>query len=90
MLFYGEVRLFADRGVMTQLIRELTPAELFAALERGYLRITYINGGYGVTTNNSGSPFELHQPTSFQIHEAMNCDDVVDGAFALRTDGSWG
>ncbi len=87
MLFYGEVRLFADRGVITQLIRDLTPSELSTALEEGYLRITYVNGSHGIRTENTGTPFERHQPISIQIPEAWNFDDAVDAAFALRTDG---
>ncbi|MGA8725386.1 MAG: hypothetical protein WB565_10090 [Acidimicrobiales bacterium] len=84
MLFYGEVRLFADRAVMNQLVRELTPDELFTALSEGYLRITYVDGGFGIVTNNSGTPFELHRPVSFRV-ESMAFDDVVDNAFAAKT-----
>jgi hypothetical protein len=79
MLFYGEVRLFADSTAMAQLIRDLDPNDLFAALGEGYLKITYSDGGYAILSE-SGGPIELHRPTTFHL-DRMNFDEVVDNAF---------
>jgi hypothetical protein len=84
LLFYGEVRLIADAGVIKQLIRESDPRALVALLSEKYLKITYMDGGFGIATNSAGTPFERHTPMSFRS-ESVSFDAVVDEAFASRT-----
>jgi hypothetical protein len=83
MLFYGEVRLVADQAVLAQLIRELDPGAIVAMLSEGLLHITYVDGGYGIRTDNTGSPFERHSPISYRLPD-WAFDKVTDQAFEKK------
>jgi hypothetical protein len=84
MLFYGEVRLISNRAVLTQLIRDLSIADLFTSLSEGYLRITYVDGGFGVLTENTGTPFERYRPITYQS-DVLDFDAAADLAFTEKT-----
>jgi hypothetical protein len=85
LLFYGEVRVVADAGILMQLIRELAPGALQALLREGLLKLTYMDGNYAIASQNAGTPFELMQPLSFRS-DAVSFDVVADREFARRTD----
>jgi hypothetical protein len=87
MLFYGEVRLVADAGVLGQLIRELSPSALIAMLSEGFLHITYLDGGYGIYTENTGTPFERHKPISYRS-PAVSFDTIADREFEAKLGSS--
>ena len=67
MLFYGRVKLVADRGMLEQLIRTVDPSVLIDLMQDGLLEVHYIDGGYGIRTENTGTPTELHRPISYSL-----------------------
>jgi hypothetical protein len=85
MIFYGDVRLIADRGVLSQLIVQAGPELLIALIEEGYLRITYVEGGYGFITDNTGTDHEIHKPTDFKVEGAMEFENAALPALEIAT-----
>jgi hypothetical protein len=52
MLFYGRVRLIANRDFIISFVRECGPEELMELIEGGFVQITYTDRVPGVFTEN--------------------------------------
>ena len=54
MLFYGEVEVIANRGVMSQLVRECGPETLCELLAQGHLKLKFEPNMPGIYSQGSG------------------------------------
>jgi len=60
MLFYENVHLIADYGMLEQLLRHCEPELLFEFMDEGSLNISYLNSTSGVKTLNTGTSNEMY------------------------------
>jgi hypothetical protein len=61
MIFYGQVHVVADRGMMTYLLRTCGPDSLKAALSEGLLTISFLENMLGVQTETDGLGSKHHR-----------------------------
>jgi hypothetical protein len=62
MLFYGEVEVIANRGVMSQLVRECGPETLCELLAQGHLKLKFepnMPGIFSAQGNGPNDPYSL-------------------------------
>jgi hypothetical protein len=64
MLFYDNVRIVCDIGMLEQLTKQLGPDLLLEFLDSGYLKITYLENNIAVRTFNDTS-MEQHELITF-------------------------
>ena len=81
LLFYGKVRLVADRGMLGQLLTVCGPSQVLTLVESDRLQIAYLENSLGVRTENTGTPLELHQPVSYEIVGMHRLQDVAPSLF---------
>ena len=60
MLFYENVRLIADYGMVEQLLRHCGPDLLFQYMDEGFLKIDFLESAVAVKTLNTGTQREIH------------------------------
>lgn len=62
MLFYEDVHLLADYGIVQQLVRYCSSdiGVLFALMDEGFLKIDFLESVVAVKTLNTGTPSEIH------------------------------
>jgi hypothetical protein len=84
MIFYGAVRLAADRAMLQQLIRVCGPDSLIALCETERLKVTYAPQLLGIGTRNGGTLDEVHSPVRI-YNPRDKVDDVVVDAFRQAT-----
>jgi hypothetical protein len=65
LLFYGNVRVMGHVTVLRQLVPACGPDVLIELLQRGSLKIGYLESLGGIHTQNSGSENEKHAPVCF-------------------------
>jgi hypothetical protein len=70
LLFYGEVRVIANRAFLTDLLRAATPEVLIELLEGGFLNLSYEADNVAIRTDNTGTAHELHEPIYFSMPHA--------------------
>jgi hypothetical protein len=67
MLFYGSVNVIVNDSVLRQLVQQMGIEVLIEYVERGYLKIKYLENGMGIRTGNTGTPLERHTPVIYQL-----------------------
>ena len=67
MLFYNKVVVIADAGILRQLTFTLGPDLLLEYLQEGFLKITYIENGIGVHTQDVAKTTERHNICLYQL-----------------------
>lgn len=70
LIFYGEVRVIANRALLTSLLRAATPEVLLELLEGGFLILAYEADNVAIRTDNAGTPEETHEPIYFSMPHA--------------------
>jgi hypothetical protein len=70
LIFYGEVRLIANRALLTSLLHAATPEVLLELLEGGFLILAYEADNVAIRTDNTGMPQETHEPIYFSMPHA--------------------
>lgn len=70
LIFYGEVRVIANRSLLTALLRAATPEVLLELLEGGFLVLAYEADNVAIRTDNTGTPQEMHEPVYFSMPHA--------------------
>ncbi len=70
LIFYGEVRVIANRALLTSLLRAATPEVLLELLEGGFLILAYEADNVAIRTDNTGTPQETHEPIYFSMPHA--------------------
>jgi len=81
LLFYGHVRLIADGGMLKQLLESCGADTLVELITERRLEVNYVANGLGVKTENTGTPNELHVPTTYKIIGRSEMQDVVPSVF---------
>ena len=81
LLFYERVRVVADRGMLVDLLRKCGPDEVVELVTSGRLSVSYLPNGLGILTEFTGSPNEIHRPTTFTIPGAFELQNALPGAF---------
>lgn len=80
MTFYRDVHVVADRETFSYLVRVCGPDSLFAALDQGFLKMSYLENKLGVSTIDQSKPTErygLHFLT-YPKHEFLS---LAEGQF---------
>jgi hypothetical protein len=85
MLFYRQVRLIADRGILQQLARDAGPEVFLELIEQGYLSVTYLENMLGIKTENTNTPNELHQPVTLAVVGHSSLQDAAPEVFQQVT-----
>lgn len=62
MLFYQDVHVIANRGIIKQLISKCGSDVLFDLLDSGFLKISFLENFDGIYTENGGTPYEHYTP----------------------------
>lgn len=70
LIFYGEVRVIANRSLLTSLLHAATPEVLLELLEGGFLILAYEADNVAIRTDNTGTPQEVHEPIYFSMPHA--------------------
>ncbi len=70
LIFYGEVRLIANRALLTSLLHAATPEVVLEFLEDGFLILAYEADNVAIRTDNTGTPLETHEPIYFSMPHA--------------------
>ncbi len=84
LVFYGQVTIVLNPGSFGELVR-LCGAEMFSELiNEGFLNVEFMNGGYGVRTENAGTKAEVHFPVSYAL-PSLDLNQVAKKAFAEVT-----
>ncbi len=60
MLFYRDVHVVADDAIFSHLVRVCGPDSLIAAVEHGFLKLSYLENRLGVSTVDQGRPTERY------------------------------
>ena len=60
MVFYRKVHVVADSALLSYLFRVCGPDSLIAAVEHGFLRLSYLENNLAVSTVNQGRPTERY------------------------------
>jgi len=84
MLFYENVHVVADYGVLEQLLRHCEPDLLFEFMDEGFLKISYLNTISGVKVLNTGTTNEMYQPVSIKTNN-MNLQEAAPAIFQKVT-----
>lgn len=69
LVFYGDVRLIANRTVFDTLLDYCPPEVLAEFLESGFLRLAYEEQDVAVMTTDTGTAKEAHEPIAWSIPE---------------------
>jgi hypothetical protein len=70
LIFYGEVRVIANRALLTSLLHAATPEVVLELLEGGFLILAYEADNVAIQTDNTGTPHETHEPIYFSMPHA--------------------
>lgn len=62
MLFYRDVHVVADSAVLSHLVRVCGPDSLIAALESGFLKLSYQENDLAINVVDKGRPTERYDP----------------------------
>ena len=62
LIYYGEVRLIANSGVLKALLRTASPDAVLSLVENDFLKLAYEYDDVAVLTSNTGTPSEAHEP----------------------------
>jgi hypothetical protein len=66
LLFYKQVNILLDRGVLTGLLKSIGPDDLIGLIKDGYIKATLVEDNYGTITNTNNG-IEEHNFTTFRI-----------------------
>ena len=81
MLFYGEVDLVVNRGVLDQLLGVLGPADTVRLFENDALRLTHANKSTAILTHDTGGTDENHAVTVFQAPDLYLSPSAITASF---------
>jgi hypothetical protein len=70
LIFYGEVRVIANRALLTSLLHTATPEVVLELLEGGFLILAYEADNVAIRSDNTGTPQETHEPIYFSMPQA--------------------